>query len=75
MEFERKDTPTVMDGMVVRWKGMVEWRNYPEISASRNGVCISGGWPTLGYNDIESIKAKLDEAYTKHQELQQSRGR
>lgn len=36
MIFERKDTPTIQDGIVVRYTcGPLE------ISASRNGVCIS----------------------------------
>ena len=47
MKFEREETPTIMDGLVVRWTFNTGWVNKPEISASRNGVCISGAWPTL----------------------------
>jgi hypothetical protein len=36
MIFERRDTPTIMDGLVVRYKD-----GPLEISASRRGVCIS----------------------------------
>lgn len=60
----------MMDGLVIRWKGITGWRNSPEISASRNGVCISGCWPILDSNGIESVKAQLDQACAKHQELQ-----
>jgi hypothetical protein len=64
MLFERNETPTIMDGLVVRWTCKTGWVNRPEISASRNGVCINGAWPTLSTAEsIETVKSQLDEAY------------
>jgi hypothetical protein len=71
MIFEREDTPTIMDGMVVRWYGKVYYANKPEISASRNGVCISGVWDQV--REVESIKAQLDEAFKVHLQLKAQR--
>ena len=70
MEFDREETPTIMDGLVVRWYGKVGWSNKPEISASRNGVVIYGAWPTLSSQaSLDAVKAKLDEALQVHQQL------
>jgi hypothetical protein len=62
MEFNRDETPTIMDGLVVRWKGKVNYANYPEISASRNGVLISGAWPVMTAAGIEEVHTILDLA-------------
>jgi hypothetical protein len=62
MEFEREETPTIMDGKVIRWTMPTGWVNRPEISASRKGVAISGAWPTMSPEVIEKVKAQLDEA-------------
>ena len=73
MKFEREETPTVMDGIVIRWRAIVGWHDIPEISASRNGVLISGSWPVLEGKGIEAVKAQLDEAHAKYQELKVQR--
>ncbi len=62
MEFQKTVTATIMDGEVVRWKGIVTWSNVPEISASRNGVLISGAWPVVNEAGIETVKNTLDLA-------------
>ena len=65
--FDREETPTIMDGTVIRWTMKVEWRSKPEISASRNGVGLSGHWPILcDASQIEAVKAQLDEAWDAH---------
>ena len=69
MIFEREETPTIMDGKVVRWKAKTGWVNQPEISASRNGVAISGAWPT--FTDVDSVKTQLDEAYLEYLKLKE----
>lgn len=71
MIFEREETPTIMEGRVVRWKGKVPWANYPEISASRNGVLISGAWPVV--TDVESIISQLNEALREYGQLARTR--
>jgi len=71
MEFEREETPTVMDGTVIRWQARDMWANYPEINASRNGVSISGCWPVM--KNVEQVKAILDEAYSEHLRLSKER--
>ena len=43
--FEREDTPTIMDGWVVRYSLRGGWNG--EINASRNGLSISGRWPVM----------------------------
>lgn len=64
MKFEREDTPTIMDGQVIRWTSKTGWVNKPEISASRNGVCISGAWPTINNSeDLQDVKEKLADAF------------
>ncbi len=69
-KFEREECPTVMDGLVIRFTLDAGWSNHPEISTSRNGVCISGAWPTLdSQQEIESVKAQLDSAFKIFQEL------
>lgn len=52
MMFERKDTPTVMSGLVVRYKITSEPYT-AEVNASREGVSLYGTWPIM---DTESTK-------------------
>lgn len=61
MKFLCKVTPTIMDGLVVRWQ--LEGRGDGEVSASRNGVLICGGWPVLSTDGIEGLKQVLDKAH------------
>lgn len=68
--FARKETPTIMDGLVIRWQLGGGGPFTGEISASRNGVLICGTWPT--FRDPEAlveIKAILDEAYREHHRM------
>lgn len=61
MKFTCKVTPTIMDGLVVRWK-LDGWGD-GEISASRKGVLISGNWPIMGADGVELLKKMLDRAH------------
>lgn len=45
-------TPTIMDGIVVRWNPDAESRH--EISASRNGVAVSG-WLVTQHDQAEFL--------------------
>lgn len=48
MEFTRTRTPTIMDGIVIRYRlDGTGHAHQPEISASRNGVTIAGAWPQI----------------------------
>ena len=67
MEFTRKETQTIMDGLVIRWYGQVIWVDHPEISASRNGVLISGSWPVV--KSVQEIKDILDLAEAEYKKL------
>ena len=71
MKFTKEETPTIMDGKVIRWKlENVNWPNKPEISASRNGVLISGAWPVVSSREpIDQIISQLNEAYSVHVKL------
>ena len=67
MEFTRKDTPTIMDGMVVRYRC-----GDFEISASRNGVSINiDGWMPLMKNqaDLDVIIEYLRRAFRQYVQL------
>lgn len=65
--FEREETPTIMDGLAFRWSMNVGWSNRPEISASRNGVSLSGCWPILhSVERVDAIKRQLGEAFVEH---------
>ena len=71
--FDREETPTIMDGLVIRWTMKVGWSNRPEISASRNGVCLSGCWPTLkSVEELDAVKRQLGEAFVEHLAIQRS---
>lgn len=61
MRFYRHDTPTIMDGIVVRYK----LEHYDgEISASRNGVAISGTWPGIqNIDDLSDLRRVLFRAH------------
>ncbi len=59
MTFRTYKVHTIMDGVVIRHR-LVDPPGYDnaEISASRNGVLISGAWPTLKHE--RQIKAVID---------------
>lgn len=65
--FDREETPTIMDGLVIRWTMKVGWASKPEISASRNGVGLSGHWPILhSVGQIDAVERQLGEAFVEH---------
>lgn len=52
-------TPTIMDGLVVRFRlRNPPWQNEPEVSASRNGVMLSGAWPVMDEREL-AVLGKL----------------
>ena len=64
-DWKAVSTPTIMDGLVVRLRLKKRpWRNEPEISASRNGVQISGVWYLM--NDVTLVTVLLDAASDLH---------
>lgn len=62
--FVRCDTPTVMDGLVVRYTLNPErWRNYNgQINASREGVGLSGIWPIMPPDMVVVVEEQLIRA-------------
>lgn len=72
--FKRKDTPTVMDGLVVRYQ--LESDLYSgEINASRNGVSISGRWPILSTEECVMVEEYVARARVQALRLAEERGR
>jgi len=60
-----------MTGLVVRYVGIVKYPDAPEISASRDGVVISGSWPSFSSKEtVEDVKALLDHAFRQHRAIQ-----
>ena len=65
MEFIRRDTPTIMDGEVVRY----ECGNF-EINASRNGVSTNGFMPMIkNQEDLEVIFEYFRRAFRQYLQL------
>lgn len=63
MQFYRKDTPTIMSGLVVRYRVFSDHYN-GEISASRDGVLIQGAFPSvMAKESIDEICAVLQRAH------------
>lgn len=62
--FLRRETPTVMDGLVVRYQLNPElWRNYTgQINASRNGVGLAGIWPIMDADLVVVVEEHLIRA-------------
>ena len=69
MSFERKDTATVMDGMVVRYQ-----REHPggesEISASRNKVLVAGDLSIHSRSLLAETIETLCKAFVHYEHLQ-----
>lgn len=72
--FIRKDTPTVMDGLVVRWQ-LTSDVYTGEINASRNGVSLFGHWPIMTTEETVMVEETLARARVQAQHLSQERGR
>jgi hypothetical protein len=62
MEFKRVETPTIPDGVIIKWQGVVDYPDAPEIVASEDGVTILGTWPVMDKDDIADVKNYLDIA-------------
>lgn len=62
--FVRRDTPTVMDGLVVRYQiNPALWRIYSgQINASREGVGLSGTWPIMDAELCVVVEEQLARA-------------
>lgn len=56
--------PTIMSGLVLRFnrRGDESYHNALEISASRDGVSISGHWPIMDAAGVAAVKRILDIA-------------
>lgn len=72
--FIRKDTPTIMDGLVVRYQLESDVYN-GEINASRNGVSISGRWPILSIEECVIVEEYIARARVQALQLEKERGR
>lgn len=69
--FTRKDTPTIMDGLVVRWQ--IGGDVYTgEINASRNGVSIRGTWPVMSAETAAVVEEQLAYARIAHAEIRRT---
>jgi hypothetical protein len=71
--FTRKDTPTIMDGLVVRWQLTSELYD-GEINASRNGVSLFGRWPIMDTESVVLFEETLARARVQAQHLSAERG-
>jgi hypothetical protein len=70
IQFRRKKTPTIMDGLVVRWTVSKGHSRAGEISASRNGVLVSGYFPrTCDKEWLKGFKATLDIAFDEYRKM------
>lgn len=72
--FERKDTPTIMDGMVVRYQRTASGYNDLEISASRNKVHVAGCLDIHSRSLLMETIQTLATAFVQYQELAPNSG-
>jgi hypothetical protein len=61
LTFTREDTPTIQDGMVVRYH-LQDRRFDGEISASRNGIVVCGHFPRLDRAGCLAFADQLERA-------------
>lgn len=60
-------TPTIQDGLVIRWNPDPENYRAGEVSASRNGILISGFWDVWRTRDeIAAFNALIEQAWAAH---------
>jgi len=69
MQFYRADYPTIMSGLVVRYKGIVNYANHPEVNVSRDGVSFDGCWPTMKPGSLAVLRDLLLHAERQHIEI------
>lgn len=65
--FTRRETLTIMDGLVVRWQEDRGKSAALEVSASRNGIMVSGY--SASYTDVERLHVLLDLAQAEYDRL------
>jgi len=65
MEFTRKDTPTIMDGMVVRYRC-----GDFEINASRNGVSVNGSPLMTEIKTLNDVIETIRRAFLQFKQLE-----
>jgi hypothetical protein len=71
MKFTRKDTPTIMDGMVVRY----QIRDF-EINVSRNGISTDGPMPLVRrVDDLDVVIEYFRRAFLQFRQLEPNRDR
>lgn len=72
IHFERKDCPTIMAGLVVRYQ-LQDGDSDAEINASREGVSLQGEvWPIMALQEsIAEIIRTLRKARIHHEHLRQ----
>lgn len=68
----RKDTPTIMSGLVVRYRWFEASANEPEVNASRDGVSIGGAWPVMTDDEICAVVEILNLARAQHHAIAKS---
>jgi len=69
--FTRDERPTPMDGMVVCYK-LQSGQYDGQISASRNGVMVSGNFPLLTRANCRAFAEQLERAVVHHRHLADS---
>lgn len=72
--FTRRDTPTIMSGLVVRYKLTSDLYD-GEINASRDGVGIAGHWPIMDTESCVLFEKTVARARVHTQHLAAERGR
>lgn len=68
MKLQPYTFPTVMDGIVIRWRDPDSACDF-QISASRYGVQIAGGSPIMGPEELAEVRARLADAENTAAEL------
>lgn len=72
--FERRDTPTIMDGVVVRYQEGQDHRA-GEISASRNKVLITGDINIRSRAKLGEVLQTICQAFLQYEHLEPNRVR
>jgi hypothetical protein len=71
--FIRKDYPTIMSGLVIRYIPEDEESNMYDyqINASRDGVSISGRWPIMTFEGAVVVEEYLTRARWHHRHIRE----
>ena len=68
MKWQRKDTQTIMSGMVVRYRPILRHSSF-EVSASRDGICVQGGQCGMTGGDMTTLRSVLTAAEYQYNRL------